>query len=267
MRRILALVTALAISLPALAQHAPKATEPTNLTILADDTMLLPIARIARGYTKKTKTPITVVALNAAEAEHQIEQGIEAHLVITANAPLLERLSTQGLTDVSSRRVLARTQLALVTSGDLNKKVELAERISFASVLAATPTLPIFLNAPTTIEGGLAKKLSTEGEFATILAPRISEKPNREDIIASLHDEPSLALILATDAVAEPDIRVLSLLPETISAPVTFESVVLGSETMVQSRAFSSYLMGKEAQKILADFGYQPPTRGLAPAP
>ena len=261
MRCILPLITAFAFSMAAHAQPAPKMTTPANLTILADEAMLLPIARMARAYSSKTKTPLTVVALNAADAEHQIEQGIEAHLVITANAALIGRLSEQGMTDVNSRRALARTQLALVTTSDLNKQADIAERISFASILSATPTLPIFYNEPTSMDGALAQKMRTDSEFSNILNARMASKPTLEEVIASLRDEPSLALILAADAVAEPDMRVLSLLPESISAPVTFEVVVLGSEAMSQARAFSNYLMTKDAQVIFSNLGYKPPTR------
>ncbi len=261
MRCLLALIAAFAISLPAHAQPAPKPTALTNLTILADDTMLLPMAHIARIYAKSTKTPLTIVALHANDVEHQIEQGLDAHVIITANAPLIGRLVEQGMTDVNSRRALARTQLALVTATDLNKQADIAERISFASVLAATPTLPVFCNDSTTRDGLLAQKLSAEGEFSKALTARIASKQNLEEVIASLRDEPSLALILAADAVAERDIRVLSLLPESVSAPVTFEVVVLGSESMKQARAFSNFLMTKEAQTIFANFGYQAPTR------
>lgn len=261
MRPILALIATLALCLPAFAQPAPKPATPTNMTILADEAMLLPMARVARVYASKTKTPLTVVALNAKDAEHQIEQGIDAHIIVSADAPLIGRLAEQGMTDVNSRRAVARTQMALVTTSNLNKQADIAERISFASVLAATPSLPIFCNEPTSIDGARAIRLRNEGEFSTILSTRLAEKPNLEEVIASLRDEPSLALILAADAVAEPDIRVLSLLPESISAPVTFEMVVLGSESMKQSRAFSNFLMTKEAQAIFENFGYQPATR------
>ena len=261
MRPILAFIAAFALCLPAFAQPAPKPATPSNMTILADEAMLLPMARVARAYASKTKTPLTVVVLNAEQVEQQIMQGIDAHIVLSANASLVNRLSEQGMTDVSSRRTVARTQLALVTTSDLNKQADIAQRISFASVLAATPNLPIFCNEPASIDGARAIRLRNEGEFSTILATRLAEKPNLEELIASLRDEPSLALILAADAVAEPDIRVLSLLPESISAPVTFEVVVLGSESMKQARAFSNFLMTKEVQAIFENFGYQPATR------
>jgi len=101
-----------------------------NLTILADEGMLLPLAQISRLYAHESQTPLTIIRLDPETAQQQIEQGLEAHLVISANLPLITQLSTQGLTDVSSRKTIARTQLALVTANTLNQQANLAKRIS-----------------------------------------------------------------------------------------------------------------------------------------
>lgn len=243
--------------LPAQAMEAmkPKA----NLTILTDEAMLLPLAQIARAYASETQTPLTIVVKQADTAQRQIEQGLEAHLIITANYALIEQLTTQGLTDVSSRKAIARTQLALVAANDLGQQAGLAKRISFASTLAATPDLPIYANDPTTIEGARANALVNGFEFSPALANRLEAKPSHDEVITALRDAPSLGLILAAEAVAEPDIRVINLLPDDISPPVTYDAVVLGSELMGESTAFANYLSTRKTRAIFTQFGYQPP--------
>lgn len=230
-----------------------------NLTILTDEAMLLPLAQIARAYASETQTPLTIVVKQADSAQQQIEQGLEAHLLITSNYPLIEQLTTQGLTDVSSRKAIARTQLALVTASDLGQQAGLAKRISFASILAATPNLPIYTHEATTIEGARASVLLTGFEFSDTLATRLATKSSHDEIITALRDGPSLGLILAAEAVAEPDIRVISLLPEELSPPVNYDAVVLGSELMAESTAFANYLSTRKTRAIFTQFGYQPP--------
>ncbi|MFZ4540444.1 MAG: molybdate ABC transporter substrate-binding protein [Rickettsiales bacterium] len=259
MPRFLAFIALFFIALPAFAQPAPKAAAKANLTVLTDEAMLLPLARLARQYAVETKTPLTIVVKNTQDAEEQIEQGLEAHVIISANYPLISRLTEQGLTDVSSRRAIARTQLALVTASDLGKQASIARRISFASILAATPDWPVIAVDGSTMEGELVDKLLTNHEFSTMLATRMARRPNHEEVIASLRDEPSLGIILAASAVVEPDVRVVSLLTNDISAPVTFDAVVLGSESMADARAFTNYLFTRKAQLTLSHFGFQPP--------
>lgn len=256
MRRIFLLIVML-LSLPAFAQPVARGVPKANLTLLADEQLLVPLARIARLYALESKTPLTVVVKNAGDAEQQIGQGLEAHGMITANAALLQRLAEQGLMDVSSRRPVARTQLALVTTSNLDQQADIAKRISFASILAATPRLPVFTSDATTLEGQLAAQLLKEQGFSAELAPRFSAKSSHEELLAALHDEPSLGLMLAAEAVADSDIRVLSLLPEEISPPVTFEVVVLASESMADTRAFANFLLSRQAQKIFSQLGYQ----------
>ena len=245
-------------ALPALA--APTKMVPNNnITILADDDMMLPLAQLARAYSLETKTPLTIVMKSADDAQAQIEQGLEAHIVITANYPLLDRLADEGLTDVASRKPIARTQLALVTVGDLNKEANIARHISFASMLYATNGMPVYMDDPSTIEGNRAAKLLSSHDFSGALASRIESKPTHDELIASLHDAPSLGLILAASAVTEPDVHVISLLADNVSPPVMFDSVVLGSEAMGDAKHFNDYLSTPKAHAILAHFGYQAP--------
>ena len=255
MRRFLLSLIALLLSLPAMAADTAKA----NLTILADESMLLPLAQLARSYATSSKTPLTIVVKNTADAERQIEQGLEAHVVITADGALIAKLAEQGLTDVSSRKAIARTQLALVTASDLGGQATIARRISFGSMLAATPTLPVLANDVTTIEGERAHALLTGHEFSAALNARIDTKPNHDEVITALHDAPSLGLVLAADTSMEPDVRVISLLPDDVSPAVTFECIVLGGESMAEAKAFTTYLTSREARGIFAHFGYQPP--------
>ena len=151
MRRTL-LILLMLFALPATASE-PRA----NLTILADESLMLPLARLTRDYATTTHTPLTVVVNNSAQAEHQIEQGLEAHVIITGDYPLLARLTDQGLTDVSSRRPVARTGLALVATREDSKRLKLAERISFAALLNATGNRPVFANAADT-RGGTSER-------------------------------------------------------------------------------------------------------------
>lgn len=255
--RLLSLAVLLLTCLPA---QAVEVTQPRpNLTILTDESMLLPLAQIARDYASESRTSLTIVVKNAEEAQKQIEQGLEAHLLITANEALIEQLTAQGLTNVSSRKPIARTQLALVTAGDLGEQANLARRISFASILAATPNLPIYADSPATLEGARAQALLNGYEFSGALAARLAVKSSHDEVITALRDAPSLALVLATEAVAEPDIRVVSLLHDEVSLPVTYDVVVLGSELMEASQAFANYLLNRPTRSIFARFGYQPP--------
>lgn len=247
------------IAMPALANDGSRYEPRANLTILADESLMLPLARLTRDYATRTRTPVTVVTKNSEDAEKQIEQGLEAHVIITANYPLLNRLTEQGLTDVSSRHPIARTGLALVSTNEVKKTLNIAERFSFAAILKATGDAPIFANDPAMLDGARVEMLKKNADFSETLNTRLVSKATAEDVITALRDEGGVALLLATASIKEPDIALLSILPEDISPSVTYDAVVLGSELMDEAKDFTSYLGSREAQLILSRFGYQPP--------
>lgn len=248
--------------LPMAGSAQPVATTKDNLTIIAESSLMLPLADLTRLYTKTTGTPLTVLRNDARDPAEQIEQGFEAHILLSANPTLVQRLAQRGLIDVFGTQSFARTQLALVAPYRLKQKLALAKRISFAALLFSQPDMPIYAAAPSTPGGLRAQGLLQGREFSHELAARMVVKENLGEIVDALRKEDALALILAANAVTEPDVTILSLVPENISEPVRYDAVVLASESMEQARAFTKFLASAPAQAILAHYGFQPPDTG-----
>ena len=263
MRAVVACVFSILLLVP-FASHAGDApvrqTPKANLTVLVDAEMMLPAATLARTYATRSGTPLTAVLRHSDEAEQQILQGLEAHVLITADHALVERLGAQGLIDVSATRTIARTQLALVSLHYLEKRETLAQRISFAAIIASTADMPVFINAPTTHDGARAAKLLNGYEFTAALKNRVHIQANREEVADAIRDENGLGFMLAADAVAQSDFAVLSVLPEELAAPVTYDAVVLASESMQPSRDVVAFLQSPAARDIFSHFGFQPPS-------
>ena len=228
-----------------------------NLTVLADPSLMLVMAELARDYSTDTGTPLTVIRTSIDPAQ-QIEQGFEAHILLSPDPTLVERLAQRGLIDVFGTHSFASTQLALVAPYRMKSRLALAKRISFAALLFSQPDLPIFINDPTTVGGLRAQALMAGREFSHELATRAVVKPSLEAIVAAMATQDSFALMLASNAVTEPDLTILSPLPESTSEPARYDAVVLASETMDQARNFTKFLRSPAAQAVLIRYGFQP---------
>jgi ABC-type molybdate transport system substrate-binding protein len=239
-------------------EPSPPRSAKANLTILADEALMLPLARLTRLYATDSNTPVTLALKQPDVAEQQIEQGLEAHLLITADDAMMDRLSHQGVTDVSSRKPLAQTALALVAVRTMPLELNPAERLSLASILAATRQIPIYYSSEG-VEGLRVRGLKPRAEFQESLTARLQPLSNADELTTVLRDEKGLGLMLATQAVAEGDMHILGLLPETLGSSLTYEMVVLGSESMAAATALQHFLASEEAQKTLRDLGYQVP--------
>lgn len=251
MKRLLASLVLLTLASPALAAPRP------NLTLLVDGSLMLPMAELSRLYTKEERTPLTIIRDPGDDPARRLEQGYEAHILLSADPTLVDRLAQRGLIDVFGTQPFASTQLALVAPAAMKKRLSLAKHISFAAILFSQPDAAIHITPPTTPEGLRAQALMDGREFSHELATRAVIAPNHDAQLAALRQQGGFALMLASDAVAEPDLAIMSLLPPETSAPVRYDAVVLASESMEQAREFTRFLAGKEAQAVLRHYGLQ----------
>lgn len=255
MRTLLATLTALAL----LAAPAGAVAPPANLTLLADTSLMLPLTQVARAYAIKTRTPLTVAVKDSENAAAEIEQGLEAHVLLTANQQLVTSLRNRGLTDVFSARPFLRTQLALVGSSDILARTDFARHISLAAILYSQPDLPVYVPPAATHEGTRAASLMEGKDYSEILSTRAITLSSREAVLRQLDKGPGFALLLATDALNDPSLKVLRIFPDEVAAPVNYEAVVLASESMDQTRDFIDFLLSKDGQTIFAQYGFQAP--------
>ena len=253
MRKLLYML-AFALALPAQAADGDG-----NLTVLADPSLLLPLAELSRDYAKQSGTPLAFMVEDSEHAAGQIEQGLDAHLLLTANQPLLESLKERGLADVFHSHPFARTQLALVGSSSIEPRTDFARHISLAAILYAQADLPVYVTPESSYEGSRAAALLKQKTFAELLSKRVTPVASREEAIRRLHAAPGLALLLATDALNDPSLKVLYVFGDEATAPVNYQAVTLASGRMAEADKFIQYLESRPGQQIFARFGFQPP--------
>jgi ABC-type molybdate transport system substrate-binding protein len=251
MRAFLTLAICFFLALPTMAaEPSADGASRRNLTIVMDENLILHSAMLARAYANLSNTPLTLVVKNP-DTENEIRQGLEAHLLLTADQELIDHLAAQGLTDVSSTRTIGQTALALVTPSDSAMHELFANHISFAAMIYATPNTPIYIEPARTEAGSRSTMLMHGYEFSSQLSARTTIMPSRPEMLDALRTHKGLALMLASDAELEHNLTILSILPDTLSTPVRYKMLILASEAMNEARAFSQFLESKEAQEIL----------------
>jgi molybdate transport system substrate-binding protein len=249
----------LGIACSAWAQTTPvRPLSPANITILTDEQLIQPTLPLTRAYSKKRHAPLTS-AVMASNVEDQISQGLEAHVLLTADKTLLEHLTARGVTDVSATHPFTQTRLALVTTRNNNTNALFAKHLSFAAMIYATPTLPVYLE-PALSDAGTRSTVLLKGfEFSPSLEGRTQTMTSHAELLSALRESNGLALMLASDAAMEPDMIVLSILPEALTTPIPFYAIVLASEAMDDARAFVKFLDSTEAHQMLAKSGFETP--------
>jgi molybdate transport system substrate-binding protein len=229
--------------------------ELTNLTIITDPSLMLPIGELVRDYSTKHHVAVTLVSSEEKDPETLIGEGMEAHVLISADTELTKTLQLRGLVDVFIQNPLVRTDLTLVRrkidNGSLSGQWTLANLF-----LNEGNAVPIFLLDPAHyMEGSRSIAVLNTNEVA--LDSRIVINWKRE-LIARLKAEDSAGILLASDALIDPDLQVVSILPAAQYEPIVFSALTLASEAMPEARKLVKFLNSTRAEATFSHYGFKP---------
>ncbi len=87
--------------------------------------------------------------------------------------------------------------------------------------------------------------------------PKLAQADNvRAALILVARGEAKFGIVYATDAKAEPKVKVVDTFPESSHAPIVYPIAVMANSTNPQAPAFAAFLTSQAAVKILTDQGF-----------
>jgi molybdate transport system substrate-binding protein len=257
MRSILQSILAFGLS-AALAVAAPTRSEaPGELRVMADPAIFVPLQMIARDYAVTEHRSVTLLSTATKDPASLIEEGLQAELIISADAALHTTLETRGQMDVFATRPLVTASLALVQRKENSPTAKLTESLSLATLLTGEESQrQLVIYDPATSPVG-AKSLALLN--AQSIAPQSLRYVTDDAAMQAALQEPStMGIILAPMAMDDPDLTILTLLPTTPDTETVFTALVIAGETMPEARAFLDYLQRETARAIFAHYGFTP---------
>lgn len=239
------------------AHAAPR--ELSNLTIIADPSLILPLNALVRDYSIANHIAVTLVSSEEKDPETLIREGMEAHVLISADAGLTTQLQLRGLVDVFAKSPLVRTELVMARrkedSSSLSGQWTLANLF-----LNQENTIPIFLLDPKHyMEGARSIAALNANEVSFNSRVVISRK---QALIARLKQEESAGILLGPDVLLDPELIVVSVIPETQVEPIIFMALTLASESMSEARHLVKFLQSDAATARFAQYGFKPAALG-----
>ncbi len=228
--------------------------ELTNLTVLADRALAVPLSKLASDYSRKHNITVTVGYAPSFEQTVEIQEGEAADLFISAHPKSLEHLKQRGLFDVSSLKPLVKANLSLIYTGDketLNHRdnVELLLKEPAAFIAIASPAA--------TAEGFYAKQAINYSQKANL---SIAEMPDTESILKLLEktQTKAFALMFEPDALLNAADEIVHTIPAAWHKEAIFTSAVVPGESMEPARKFQEFLQSEEAQREFIKYQFYP---------
>lgn len=189
----------------------------------------------------------------------QIQQGAPADVFISANAAWMDLLERDGVILPGTRSDLAANTLVLIArdpqAAPIAPGQDLAAQID-KRLGNGRLAMALVDAVPAGIYGKAA--LETLGAWPG-LAPRIAQADNVRAALALVASgEAPLGIVYATDALAEPRVRVIATFPPGTHPPIRYPVAAVAGGHDAAARAFLAFLRSPGAAGVLRAHGFLP---------
>lgn len=250
----LALCLALAwAGLPGMA--SAQAASAAGPTVFAAASMKTALDAIAASWTAQNGKAPSIVYGSSAVLAKQIEQGAPADIFISADVNWVDYLDKAKLLRPGTRRNVLGNALVLIEPADSNVALKIGPGFDLAG---ATGDGRIAVCTIASCPGGIYAKQSLEklGVWDAV-EPKLAQADNiRSALNLVSRGEAHFGIVYATDAKADPKVKVVDTFPDATHSPIVYPVAVLEGSKNSEAASFVAYLSSQAATKILLDQGF-----------
>jgi molybdate transport system substrate-binding protein len=205
---------------------------------------------------------LTISTDSSATLETQIEQGAPADVFLSADTTNPRKLVDRGLAAGAAVNIAGNKLTVIVPTANpagIKTPADLAK--PGVKVIAAGDAVPVTKYA-TQLVASLARESGYPSDFVSAYAANIASKEeNVKAVVAKIElGEGDAAIVYLTDAKASTKIAPVDV-PPAANVPATYAGVVVKASANASSaQAFLDWFAGADGQKILAGFGFLPPS-------
>lgn len=239
---------------------APAASTDDSVTVYAAASLTDAFEELGAAYTDETGMEV-VFSFDASSAlRTQIEEGAPADVFASADLVNAQTLVDAGLTDGPSQ-VFAGNGLTIVVPADNPAGIEAWTDLAEPGlrIIAAGEDVPITRYAVELIDNLAAQPDAPDG-FADAYAANIaSREDNVRAVLAKIEiGEGDAAIVYETDATSSDEVTAVAI-PEAADVVAEYAVVTIDGASSGAAE-FARWLLTEEAQTILAEHGFRPPS-------
>ena len=241
-RMLIAAVTAAPLliggALPALAAD-PVVFAAASLKNALDD--------VAAAYTAKTGKTVTISYAGTSTLVRQIEQGAPADIFFSADMAWMDYAAQHQLIRPETRRTLLGNEIVLVAPKDSTATITIAANMDLAGLLGPGGHLAM-ANVDSVPAGRYGKAaLEALGVWASIAGKVVQSENVRLALAFVARGEAPAGIVYATDAAAEPAVKVIATFPADSHKPILYPVAMTAGSTNPDAKAFFDFLQSDAA--------------------
>ena len=255
MRRLLLAATVVAALTACSSMHsAAPAASAEPVRVYAAGSLREALTTIARDYETRTGQKIALTFGASGLLRGRIEKGEPAQVFASADLEWMDYLQQRNLIEAGSRHNLLGNRLVLVAPQASTAKVDLAKPGSIAAALGEGR---LAIGQTASVPAGKYGRAALEslGQWDTVSSHLAESESVRAALMLVARGETPLGIVYASDAKAEPRVRVVATFPDTSHPPIVYPVAAL-RDAPASAREFVRWLSSPAARAIFERRGF-----------
>lgn len=217
---------------------------------------------LAADHLQRTGRTVRITYAGSAQLARQIAQGAPADLFVSADEAWMDWLDARGLVATATRRRVAGNGLVLIAPiGTADEAVDLTSPTAFVRRLGDGRLAMADVSVPA---GRYGQQALTHLDLWSSVENRLAPGDSVRAALALVaRGEAPLGIVYATDARAEPRVRVVATFPATSHVSISYPAARLkrpqGEGDPVAAQAFLDRMSSAGGQAVFRRFGFSRP--------
>lgn len=256
--RIFLFILALTFAVPA--YSAENKNSFNVVSIMATASMTEVMSELIREYSNKDSITLSASFDSPEELERRIADGESVDIFISEHPKWINNLKQKGMIDVYSITNLVSNSLVVAASNDnyLAKKYE--NKANFSDFIRDIGSKAIMvISDPENDPLGVYTKeaISDTGNWDKVSQMSLRAS-NSSEALFLISSGGSVGITYASDSLLNPEVKIISEVPENKESPIIYQGAVVAGENMEQARKFLDFLKTPSAIKIFKKHGFKP---------
>jgi len=224
-------------------------------TVFAAASLKDVLSSIAEAWKTETGKQATLSFAGSSAIARQIEEGAPADIFISADLAWMDHLDGKGLIDKATRVDLLGNAIVLVSPKDSDVTTTIAKGFPLADLLGDGRLAIANVDA---VPAGVYGKAALEnlGVWDGVKDKLAQSENVRAALLLVSRGEAPLGIVYATDAKADPGVRVVATFPEQSHAPIVYPAALVEGSSDPDARAFLAFLSSPQASRLFTEAGF-----------
>jgi molybdate transport system substrate-binding protein len=224
-------------------------------TVFAAASLKNALDAVAADWKEKTGDEAVISFAATSALAKQIEQGAEADIFISADLAWMDYVAERHLIDPTTRFNLLANEIVLIAPKDSDVTVDIAPNFPLAALLGDGRLAIAGVDAVPAGRYGKAS-LQSLGVWDQVKDKLAQAENVRAALRLVSRGEAPLGIVYASDAKADPDVKVLGVFPADSHPPIVYPAAKLARSGSPEADGFLAYLRSPEAARRFFESGF-----------